>query len=90
MTLQIQSTVKALQWKHFCPAISTGSYGRFSMPPEEVFANPFFFFAERDVNMRPNRPFQTASVDSSKFFDRRNWDALGQSLLEHSVSALVV
>ena len=61
-----------------------------SLESGKMFLQIHFFFAERDVNMLPNRPLQTASVDSSKIFERRNWDALGQSLLEHGVSALLV
>ena len=37
-----------------------------------------------------NRPLWIASLDLSKAFDRINWDALWQSLLEHGVSAHMV
>ena len=37
-----------------------------------------------------NRPLWIASLDLSKVFDRINWDALWQSLLEHGVSAHMV
>ena len=37
-----------------------------------------------------NRPLWIASLDFSKAFDRINWDALWQSLLEHGVSAHMV
>ena len=37
-----------------------------------------------------NRPLWIVSLDLSKAFDRINWDALWQSLLEHGVSAHLV
>ena len=40
MTLQVQSAENVLQWKHFCLAIPTGSYGRPSMTADDDVANP--------------------------------------------------
>ena len=51
MTFQTQSTVNALQWKHFCLAVSAGSYDAcWRQCCKSTFCN----FDPRDVNMLLN------------------------------------